>query len=86
MDVPIGVINMSWCSTPAAVLVPAESIVKNKVLVQAAAKQEKSAQHTDAGLRKVWKKDFPLYFVQLAPFRYGQKCCKLLLRSWHNST
>lgn len=36
--------------------------------------------------RKVWEKDFPFYFVQLAPFRYGNKNIGALLREAQSQT
>ncbi|HEY0058442.1 MAG TPA: sialate O-acetylesterase [Flavisolibacter sp.] len=36
--------------------------------------------------RKAWEKDFPFYFVQLAPFRYGNKNIGALLREAQGQT
>ena len=38
------------------------------------------------GWRTLWKRDFPFYFVQIAPFRYGTEDPTILPRFWEAQT
>lgn len=39
-----------------------------------------------SGWRTLWKRDFPFYFVQIAPFRYGNEDPTILPRFWEAQT
>ncbi len=124
LNVPVGLINVSWGGTAAETWTPDSVIQADPVLVEAATHQQnypwwpsKPAQafngmiapilpHTIAGViwyqgesntathssyrklftgmidswRAAWKKDFPFYFVQIAPFKYGSTGMGALLR------
>src|SRR5690606_15913038 len=116
LDVPIGLINVSWGGTPAEVWIPESRVTKNSRLVEANAKQRSDPrwpsqpgvvynaminplvpvaiagaiwyqgegntaaplvykdlmQELIEGWREAFRKDFPFYYVQIAPFTYGR--------------
>ena len=124
LNVPIGLISASWGGTPAEVWAPADKVIADTVLNNAAHKLNKSTgwpvtpgyayngmiaplfNYSIAGAiwyqgesntgtastyqklfsemimawREKWDKDFPFYFVQLAPYKYGNKNIAALLR------
>jgi len=124
LNVPVGLINASWGGTPAEVWTPANEVIKEPTLKEAAEKlkpslwwpiapgyaynamiapitnfaiagaiwyQGESNTETAAGYKKLlttmigswrqaWKKEFPFYYVQIAPFTYGYNNISALLR------
>ena len=124
LNVPIGLINASWGGTPAEVWTPANEVMKDPALKEAAEKQnqnpwwpvvagqaynamifpitnfaiagaiwyqgegntgtastyEKLFTTMIGAWRQAWKKEFPFYYVQIAPYTYGDKNIAALLR------
>jgi sialate O-acetylesterase len=130
LNVPIGLIHASWGGTPAEVWTPAEAVISDPVLNEAASKLTPSngwpilpAYTYNAMLapitnfpvagaiwyqgesntgtastyealfstminswRKAWNKEFPFYFVQIAPYHYGNNNIAALLREAQTKT
>lgn len=130
LNVPIGLINVSWGGTPAEVWTPAEIINSDSLLKSKAKKISRSSGwpitpgYTYNGMiapiipyviagaiwyqgegnteiastyhplfttminawRDKWNSQFPFYYVQLAPFKYGNKNIAALLREAQTKT
>lgn len=130
LNVPIGIINASWGGTPAETWTPANEVISDAELKQAAAQLTPAAWWpVSRGLtynamiapitnfpiagaiwyqgegntgtaatyhklfttmigswRKAWQKEFPFYYVQIAPFKYGNRNVGALVQEQQTKT